>query len=291
MKRILTIQDISCVGRCSLTAALPIISCLGVETAVLPTAVLSSHTAFRHFSVRDLTEDIPTVEQAWLAEGISFDSIYSGYLGSERQVAMVEELWKQFPAAKRRIVDPAMADQGRLYPGFDGSFVEAMKGLCARGDVILPNVTELYLLTGACRDGGEDQVDFLLSGEKPDWNDCRVRMKELADRGTGLVIVTGYEEGDGRIGAIAYDRTGDDFFTCTNERIPASYHGTGDIFASVVTGALARGADWRDSVRLAVDFVHECLVRTMQDPDRRWYGVDFEAALPWLCEKAAGWKE
>ena len=148
-KKILTIQDISCVGQCSLTVALPIISACGIETCVLPSAVLSAHTAFNGYTFRDLTEDMPAINEHWKKEGIKFSAIYTGYLGSAKQIEYVEKIFAESSNENCvKIVDPAMADNGKLYPGFDAKFVEAMKELCSKADYVLPNITEACLLTG-----------------------------------------------------------------------------------------------------------------------------------------------
>ena len=148
--KILTVQDISCVGQCSLTVALPIISACGIETCVLPSAVLSTHTVgFSGYTFRDLTVDMPLIEAHWKREGIAFDAIYTGYLGSTEQIAFVASLFDGVLAeGGKKVVDPAMADNGKLYPGFDSAFVEAMKGLCAKADYLVPNITEAAFLTG-----------------------------------------------------------------------------------------------------------------------------------------------
>ena len=142
--RILTIQDISCLGQCSMTVALPILSACGQETVILPSAVLSTHTGgFTKPHIRDLTEDLPGIQAHWLREGIRFDAIYTGYLGSIRQIGMVADMMDTLPVPGGKIiVDPAMADHGKLYSGFDAAYVEAMKALCAKADVLLPNLTE-----------------------------------------------------------------------------------------------------------------------------------------------------
>ena len=149
-KRILTIQDISCVGQCSLTVALPVLSVCGVEACALPSAVLSTHSGgFHGYTFRDLTEDIPAIWRHWQREGISFDGIYTGYLGSTRQMELISELFQNVLASGgKRIIDPAMADNGKLYAGFDGAYVAAMGEFCRQGDLLLPNLTEACLLTG-----------------------------------------------------------------------------------------------------------------------------------------------
>ena len=149
-QKILTIQDISCVGQCSLTVALPILSACGLETCVLPSAVLSTHTAgFTGYTFRDLTEDMPAIKDHWVKEGIRFAAIYTGYLGSTKQIDYVSDIFEATAAEGCiKVVDPAMADNGNLYPGFDMPFVEAMKALCAKADYIVPNITESCFLTG-----------------------------------------------------------------------------------------------------------------------------------------------
>ena len=143
MKRALTIQDISCVGKCSLTVALPIISAFGVETSVIPTAVLSTHTAFKNFTFCDLTDEIEKISNAWQKENISFDAIYTGYLGSSKQISIISELFKTFKTKDNFIlVDPVMGDNGKLYSGFDQTFADEMALLCKNADVIVPNLTE-----------------------------------------------------------------------------------------------------------------------------------------------------
>ena len=149
MKRILTIQDISCIGKCSLTVALPIISAFGVETAVLPTAVLSTHTAFNGFIFRDLTNDMPKITKHWAEQNIAFDGLYTGYLGSFEQLDIVSNIFEQFKTSKNFIlVDPVMADNGKLYPGFNQTFADKMSKLCSKADIIVPNITEASFMLG-----------------------------------------------------------------------------------------------------------------------------------------------
>lgn len=274
MKRIATIQDISCVGRCSLTVALPVISAMGIETAVIPTAVLSTHTAFSGFTFRDLTEDIPDITAHWKKEGFTFDAIYSGYLGSVRQVELVKSMFTDFHGPDTiRFVDPAMADNGSLYAGFTDDFVTAMKSLCAQADVVVPNLTELCLLTDTpyrenCDDSSIKEMLRKMAAQK-------------TASGTGYVLMTGARHGDD-LGVLCYDIAKDAFLEAYNEHLPVRFHGTGDLFASCMVGALTKGLSMQDALQLAVDFVLECIRCTMKDPDRRWYGVNFEEALPYL---------
>lgn len=275
MKRIVTIQDISCVGRCSLTVALPIISAMGIEAAVLPTAVLSCHTAFPQWTLHDLTNEFSRITECWAAQGIGFDGVYSGYLASNEQIDLVGR-YMQTQRGALRLVDPAMADFGTLYGGFDDAFAAHMAELCAQADVIVPNVTEACIMTGTTYRGDGDSQFY------------RDLARRLADRGTPYVVLTGYAEGEHAIGAICYDRERDVFETHLNERLPASYLGTGDIYASTMFGALIHGDTIAQAMTVAVDYVHECVRLTAADPEHRDYGVNFEQAIPYLVRQLQG---
>lgn len=280
MKRILTVQDISCVGKCSGTVALPVISAFGAETCILPTAVLSAHTAFQGFTFCDLTDEIPAIEAHWKQEKLTFDAFYSGYLGSIRQVQMVKEL---FTSMRREgkdpiFVDPAMADNGKLYTGFTPEFASEMRTLCGSADLLLPNLTEAYYLLGK----GDAYRTDLSRGELEDL------LRELAGIGAGKVMLTGAELHPGRIGALLYDAKTDTFDLAETEKLPAQFHGTGDLFASAVVGATIAGKSVSDAMALAVDYVAEVMKETLADPDHVWYGVNFESAFPWLFRRIYG---
>ncbi len=275
MKRIVTIQDISCVGKCSLTVALPVISAMRVEAAVLPTAVLSTHTMFKGFTFRDLTADIEPIAAHWKKEKFTFDAIYTGYLGSFEQLRLVAEFIADFKTAETLVfIDPVMADNGQLYPGFTPDFAAAMARLCAQADVIVPNLTEAaFLVNEPCRlaDYDETYIQTLL--------------RKLAALGVPQVVLTGVSFEPGKLGVIGYDARQDQFFSYFHQRIPVSFHGTGDIFSSAVVGALMRGYDLGGALRIAADFTVDCIAQTMQDPDHEIYGVQFEKALPGLIRR------
>lgn len=274
MKRVVTIQDISCIGKCSLTVALPLLSAMGLETAVIPTAVLSTHTAFSGFTFRDLTAEIAPVAAHWRSLGMTFDAVYSGYLGSEEQVELVCGFLDEFrKPGSCALVDPAMADFGRLYAGFTPSFVQVMKRLCAKADVILPNLTEACLLL---------DVPY-----EPEPDEARVKelLRGLSGLGCGCVVLTGVSFEEGKLGAVGYNASEDRFYGHFREKLPESFHGTGDIFASVFTGATVRGFAPEKALELAVDFTQESIRKTMADPDHRWYGVNFEEAIPLLVDR------
>lgn len=265
-KKILTIQDISCVGQCSLTVALPIISACGVETCVLPSAVLSTHTAgFTGYTFRDLTEDMPAIKEHWMKEKILFDCVYTGYLGSTKQIEYVADI---FEATKSKsgllIVDPAMADNGKLYPGFDEIFVEAMKKLCAKADYIIPNMTEACFLTG---------IDY-----QTEYDEAYVQkiIAALQNMGCKNIIFTGISYREGYTGIIVCNDGKQEYYE--HEMLPNSCHGTGDIYASAFVGALMRGKEAYDAARIAADYTVECIKATAEE-DNHWYGAKFEPVL------------
>ena len=275
MKRIVTIQDISCIGKCSLTVALPIISACGVETAVIPTAVLSTHTAFQGFTFRDLTEEITPISEHWKKEGIEFDAIYTGYLGSFEQLELVSRLIDQFKTEDNLIiVDPVMADNGALYPGFTQEFVEEMAKLCGKADVIVPNLTEAsYML----------QIPYV--GEEYSEENIKEMLVSLSQLGTKKVVLTGVSFAPDQLGVMAYDAKQKRFFRYFNEKLSASFHGTGDVFASAMTGAMMNNCSLEQALEVAVDYTVESIRKTMEDPEHRWYGVNFERAIPMLVER------
>ena len=275
MKRIVTVQDISCVGRCSLTVALPIISAMGVECGVIPTAVLSTHTGFPKFTFCDLTEEIPTITDAWKELAVDFDAVYTGYLGSERQISLVKDFVRDFGKKEGFVswIDPVMADHGKMYPGFSEDFAGKMAELCTVADVVVPNLTEASFMLGIPYEKEYDEAYV---------RDILVR---LTDMGTKIAVLTGIELEEGRIGVYAYDSETKKFFSYYNEKLPVAYHGTGDIFSSCAFGAYVRGASLEASLSLAVDFTLECMRKTMEDEDRRFYGVNFEEAFPMLIKR------
>ena len=278
MKRIVTIQDISCIGKCSLTAALPIISCFGVETAVIPTAVLSNHTAFDDFSFFDLTDEIRDVSEKWEKQGQRFDAIYTGYMGSAGQIAIVGDFFDKFrDDGNLIIVDPAMADNGKLYAGFSEDFPDIMEKLIRRADVILPNMTEAHLLLHRKLPEGRYDEAYI-----------KELLASLTELGASRAVITGVSFDEDLLGAAGYDAASGRYFSCFNKRSSRNFHGTGDIFASVITGALVKGADLEEAVHMAVDFTRICIEYTERDTDAGWYGVNFEEALPELIEMMKG---
>lgn len=275
MKRVLTIQDISCVGKCSLTVALPILSAMGLETVILPTAVLSTHTAFPGAYVKSLTEIIKPVTEHWKEQKITFDSISCGYLGSVSQMMLIKQIFQELKTAHTKIVlDPVMGDEGRLYRGFDMEFVENMKRFCRESDVLLPNMTEAAYLLGK---------DYRCLPK--DRKGCESLVWELTGLNDGIVVLKGAELEKGKVGVFAADARTGEMIYCERERLPVNFSGTGDIFATVCQGELTKGVGLTEMVELAMDFVLECVRKTWNDETHRWYGVNFEEGLPLLIER------
>ena len=271
-KRILTIQDISCVGQCSLTVALPIISACGIETAILPTAVLSTHTAgFKGFTVLPLTDEFPKIAEHWKKENIAFDCVYTGYILKD-QMQIVDKIIKEFNKGLK-IIDPVMADNGEFYYGFDENFAAEMANLCVEADVILPNLTEAAFLLGEkpvlC---GYDEayVERLL---KRLYNNLKVKE----------IVLTGVSYDKGKLGVAVFD--GETVKYYFSEKIKRNFHGTGDIYSSAFTGALLSGLSVFDSAKIAVDFTVDSMRRTLDFAEAHGYGVFFEQALPGLINQ------
>lgn len=273
MKRILTIQDISCVGKCSLTVALPIISAMGVETAILPTALLSTHTMFQNFTFKDLTGEILPITRHWQQEGITFDGIYTGYLGSSDQIDLMVQLFETFRTKSNIVfVDPVMADNGKLYAGFDQAFAKKMAAMCAQADIIVPNITEACLMTDTPYAETYDEAYI------------KKLLGKLSRLGAGISILTGVSFARGQTGVMGYEKATGEYFYYAHEKLQRSYHGTGDIFSSTCVGAIVRGKNWKEAVKIAADYTAQSIRVTMDDPKGREYGVNFEQAVPYLLE-------
>jgi len=266
-KRVLTVQDISCLGQCSLTVALPVISACGVETCILPSAVLSTHTGgFTGYTCLGLTDEMKKIISHFDSLGTKFDAVYTGYLADGNQVDVVLDIMRR-RLGSLLIADPVMADAGKLYPAFDTGFVIRMKELCSRADIILPNITEACLLTGA--------------EYKTEYDEAYIRglAEGLVKLGAKRVVLTGVGYSEDSTGVAVYD--GRELFYYRHRRISKCFHGTGDIFASAFTGAYLRGKTEREAAVIAADFTLECIENTLDDAGH-WYGVKFEPCLPSL---------
>ena len=272
-KRILTVQDISCVGQCSLTVALPILSACGFETAILPTALLSNHTAveFNGFTFLDLTSEMEKIVKQWQKENIHFSSIYIGYLGNKKEVDIVKDIYDSILEPNGiKIVDPAMADNGKLYTGFDEEYVNKMKQLVFNSDIILPNISEACLLTDTPYK------------EQYDEEYIKDLVNKLHYNGAKTVVLTGVGYAKEYSGVVVSDN--DNFKYYQHAKINKQYHGTGDIYSSVFTGMYLSGKSLYEAATIAADFVVECIKNTIDDVDH-WYGVKFESIIPVLAKK------
>ncbi|MDR0862748.1 MAG: pyridoxamine kinase [Oscillospiraceae bacterium] len=277
-KTVAAVHDISCFGKCSLTVALPIISAAGITCAVVPTAVLSTHTGgFAGYTYRDLTDDIDPIFAHWRELDLRFDAVYSGFLGSPEQLSIVARL---FAEARERgavvIVDPVMADNGELYATFDRDFPRGMRALCEGADIIVPNTTEAALmLNEPCVTGAQsaEYVEGLL--------------RRLAALPSRYAVLTGVERGE-LLGAAYIDVATGEIGYAMGERIPGSYHGTGDVFASTLTAALTLGREIGDSLQIAVDFTVEAIKKTRDAGTPARNGVNFEAGLGRLAARLGG---
>lgn len=271
LKRVATIHDLSGFGKCSMTVALPILSAAGLEACCMPTAILSTHTGdFKGFTYRDLTADLNPFMDHWKAIGLKFDAIYSGFLGSPEQVDSIARFIDLFGGEGTCVcVDPAMADSGRLYSVFDDEMVVQMRRLCAKADLLMPNITEgCLLLDRPYKEGpyeGSDIVDML---------------RGLSALGPSRIVLTGvYFDGDS-LGAACYDAEGDQTEFIMGDFVPGQFHGTGDVFGSFLVSAFLNGWNLHKAVRLAVALTQKAILRTVQRGTPLRDGVDFEGVLP-----------
>ena len=272
-KRVLTIQDISCVGQCSLTVALPVISACGIETAILPSAVLSTHTGgFSGNTFRDLSGDMLAIGDHWKKEDIHFDAVYTGYLGSIDQIGYVQTIMDEtLVPGGLRIVDPAMADHGRLYRGFTGEFAVRMGELGGIADIALPNITEACLMTGTPYEEGPKDEAYIES-----------LLDKVSALGAKCVVMKGVSYEPDRLGVAVRQNGKTSYYF--HERLERNSHGTGDIYASAFVGSLMQGFSVLEAAGIAADFTVESMKKTAGD-ESHWYGVKFEKALPGLVRR------
>lgn len=269
--RVIAVHDISCVGRCSLTVALPILSAAGLETSVIPTAVLSTHTGeFSGYTFRDLTDDIEPICEHWRSLGLGARSIYTGYLGSYRQLEIVEKLIADFKESDTFVlVDPVMGDAGKLYSLIDEKFVGGMKKLCSMADMIVPNITEAAMLTDS---------EYIGHGYSKEY--IKELLKKLSLLGPRYSVLSGVSFEKGKNGSAAYDRETGEFSFFFSDHVDGFYYGTGDVFASALLGAILNEKSVSDSIKIAVDFTIGAIRRTYAAGTDKRYGVHFESELP-----------
>ncbi|MDL2223108.1 pyridoxamine kinase [Bacteroidales bacterium OttesenSCG-928-M11] len=271
LKRVAAIHDISGFGKCSLTVALPIISAAGIETTILPTAVLSTHTGgIEGYTYRDLTEDMAPITAHWKSLNIRFDAIYTGFLGSFEQLNLVTKFFEEFKTPNNLIlVDPVMADNGQLYSIFTPEFAIGMRNLCEKADIIVPNLTEAALLLGEDYNPGPYTKEYIES-----------TMKKLSALGPEKVVLTGVFFDDEELGAATYDaKTGEVAYEF-EKRVPGYYHGTGDVFGSALLSAILNGFSLREAAGIAVRFTTAAIRRTAEEGTDIRFGVNFEQSIP-----------
>ncbi len=278
-KRVAAIHDISGIGKCSLTAAIPVISASGIEAAAMPTAVLSTHTGnIKGYTYRDLTSDLTPIAMHWKSLGITFDGIYSGFLGSVEQVDIVCDFIDMFRTEDTVvIVDPAMADGGKMYTTFDKSFAKEMLLLCRKADIIVPNITEaVFLLDEDYREPpySREYIEDLL--------------KRLSLLGPEMVVLTGVAFDDNEIGCAVYCRDADEVFYSFSKKYPGIYYGTGDLFASALTGAYLNGKSISESAEIALEFTNSAIERTFEAGTDTRLGVNFEQGIADYIKKLGG---
>jgi pyridoxine kinase len=274
-KRVLAVHDISCVGRCSLTVALPIISAAGAECSILPTSVLSTHTGgFANFTFKDLTDEITPITSHWETLDLKVDFIYTGYLGSFEQIELMKKLFTDFRSENTLIcVDPVMGDNGSLYTLFDENFARGMAKLCAKADLIMPNLTEAAFMTGLPYEEKNYSEDYVLS-----------MIDALHKLGAKKVVLSGITFDETKLGAAASDQTTGQLDYLMNEKVPGYFHGTGDVFGSALVGALSNDKTLKQATQIAVDYTFACIRRTAGTDSEVRYGVCFEKELPYYIE-------
>ena len=273
--RVLAIHDLCGIGKCSLTAALPILSAAGIEACALPTAIFSNHTAFASFISQDLNDFLLPMAKAIKEQNVHFDAIYTGYLANGEQAGIISDIITLLADADTRIiVDPAMADNGVLYTCLPPSFPAEMKKLCRRASVITPNVTEALLLLG--RDG------HAVPKTREEYEEL---IRALAkDIGTAVVLTSVALE-EGAIDCAVCE--GDTVTFISEPYVAHGYHGTGDVFSSVLTAAYLRGRTLTEATSIAAEFVRRTIRKTDKNNPNLWYGVNFEAELPSLASLLA----
>ncbi len=264
--RVAAVHDLCGYGKCSLGVAIPVLSAAGCDVCPVPTGLFSSHTAFSTFYMHDTTEMLDDYLAAWKEVDIDLDAVYSGFLGAPQQCDSIRQLWNDYPKALR-IVDPAMADHGKVYPTYTPELCQAMAGLAAGCDVLTPNLTEAAIIL---------EEDW--KGQNLDDAEVHRIIEALLAKGAKNVILKGIDRGDGVIRNYVQGQSSE--FACTeNELLPYMLHGTGDLYASCLLGALMAERDLLRAAQFAGDFVVEAMKLTSKQPDYENRGVSFELIL------------
>lgn len=270
-KRLVTIQDLSCFGKCSITAALPVISALGTEAVVLPTAVLSTHTGeFENYTFHPLYGEFGKITSHWESLGIKFDAIYIGYIGSEELIDAVNTFLDKFSDDAVVFIDPAMADNGKFYSGLDENYANKLRNLCRRADIISPNITEAMILSE------NNPADYKTT---PDTEKIARELSLLSDN----VIITGIHNTES-IQTIGYSKSTDSFCVADKPLRDGVFYGSGDLFSSAFIGMYLNGIAFDESVLKASEFVNDCIEKTLDEHNKYWYGLKFEQSLGILTD-------
>ena len=264
--RVAAIHDLSCFGRCSLTIALPVLSAMGCQCCPLPTALLSAHTGFTGGSFLDLTEEMQRIADHWARIDIHFDGIYSGFLGSAAQIGTVRQFITRFRGTGLVVIDPVLGDHGQAYRTCTLELCNGMRRLAESADIITPNLTEASLLL-------EQSYETIQAIDPAEI------VRRLSLEGRRSVVLTGYSTGDGQTGALCFDRADGSIQAVQVQRVPRDFSGTGDLFTSVLTGAMVKGVPLIQAARTAADFVQSCAARTLAAGNTDGEGVDFEPLL------------
>lgn len=264
--RVAAIHDLSCFGRCSLTIALPVLSAMGCQCCPLPTALLSAHTGFTGGSFLDLTEEMQRIADHWARIDIHFDGIYSGFLGSAAQIGTVQQFITRFRGTGLVVIDPVLGDHGQAYRTCTPELCNGMRRLAESADIITPNLTEASLLL-------EQSYETIQAIDPAEI------VRRLSLEGRRSVVLTGYSTGDGQTGALCFDRADGSIQAVQVQRVPRDFSGTGDLFTSVLTGAMVKGVPLIQAARTAADFVQSCAARTLASGNTDGEGVDFEPLL------------
>ncbi len=272
-KRLVTIQDLSCFGKCSISVALPVISALGVETVVLPTAVLSTHTGeFKNYTFHPLHDEFRGICEHWASLKIEFDAIYVGYIGSPELIDAVSDFIDKFKKDDTIVfIDPVMADNGNFYSGLDGEYAEKLATLCKKADIISPNMTEAMILSGNSPKNYKDAKNLEIIAKS---------LSNLCDK----VIITGVHS-ENTISTVAYEKGTDTLFSAEKPLYDGVFYGAGDLFASAFIGKFLCGASLSEATKSASDFVNNCILNTLDEREKYWYGLKFEQSLGILINK------
>ena len=277
--RVAAVHDLCGYGKCSLGIAIPVLSAAGCDVCPVPTGLFSSHTAFPGWYMHDTTAILGEYLAAWKGVGIEIDAVYSGFLGAPEQVDRIRDLYATYPQALR-VVDPVMADHGKVYPTYTPELCAAMAELAEGADILTPNLTEAAIILG-------EPIGDAWAGENIADGEARRLVDALLAKGTKAAVLKGIQRGDGLIRNFVGTRDGA-FFEVNNELLPYMLHGTGDLYCSCLLAAVMAGRGLEEAVRFAGDFVHDAMLVSARQPEFEARGVSFEPLLGRVAELLQG---